>query len=141
LLRDLARQSGTNFEHVVRDWIAAVSASPHPRARQLLLGFVDPKVTDGIGDIALPDDSVHVLAEALANIARSDRDVAARVFALCATGPVEQARLILAKVCANLGTPEALYAGVGLIDDEGAPQIPYDLWQAAEGISFASPHR
>jgi hypothetical protein len=77
---------------------------------------------------------VHVLAEALANVARGDPDMAARVFALCATAPVSQARLILAKVCASLGTPEALYAGLDLIDDEGAPQIPYDLWQAAEGV-------
>lgn len=134
LLRDLARQSETNFEHVVLDWIAAVSASPHPRARQLLLGFVDPEVPDRIGDIALRDDAVHVLAEALANVARGDRDVAARIFARCATGPVPQARLILAKVCANMGTPEALYAGLGLLDDEGLPQIPYNVWQAAERV-------
>lgn len=134
LLSEIARQSGTDFEYVVHDWLAAVAASPHRRARQVLLSFIDSDVPDGIGNVTLPDDAVHTLAEILANIARSDRDVAARLFELCAMTPVAQARMILAKVCGHLGTPEALYAGLDLLDDAGVPPIPYDLIEAAEGV-------
>lgn len=134
LLCEIARQSGTNFQYIARDWLAAVAASPHPRARQVLLSSIDPDVPDGIGDLALPDDAASTLAEILADIARRDRNVAARLFELCSMAPAAQARMILAKVCAHLGMTDALYAGLDLLDDAGVPPIPYDLIEAAEGL-------
>jgi hypothetical protein len=134
LLCEIARQSGTNFQYIVRDWLAAVAASPHPRAHQVLLSFIDPDLPDGIGDIALPDDGVHMLAEIFADVARRDRNVAARLFKLCSMAPAAQVRMVLAKVCAHLGTTEALYAGLDLLDDASVPAIPYDLTKAAESV-------
>jgi hypothetical protein len=134
LLCEIARQDGDQFQYVAREWLGAIAASPHARARQLLLGFVDHDVVDGVGDLALPEDALGVLAAALADFARADRAARERLLDLCSVADSPQARTILAKVCAQLGTTEALFAALKLIDDDAVPPIPYDLFETMEGL-------
>jgi hypothetical protein len=49
-LRDFACQSAATFEHVAKEWVDAVAASPQPTARPLLLSCIDPTVRDGVGE-------------------------------------------------------------------------------------------
>ncbi len=134
LLCEIARGDGAQFQYVAREWLAAVAASPYPRAHQLLLSFVDPEVEHGVGDIALPDDALDMLAGTLADVARRDREVAERMSELCNKSTLRPARVILAKVAARLGTAEALLTALNLIDDAAEPPIPYGLFDALEAV-------
>lgn len=134
LLCEIARGDGAQFQYVAREWLAAVAASPYPRARQLLLSFVDPEVEQGVADIALPDDALDMLAGTLADVARRDRKVAERMSELCDKSTSPPARVVLAKVAAQLGTAEALLTALNLIDDAAEPPIPYGLSDALEGV-------
>jgi hypothetical protein len=134
LLCMMARQDGDQFQYVAREWLSAIKASPHARARQLLLSFVDPDVADGVGDLALPEHALGVLAAALADLARANRPTGERLRDLCSMVDSVQARTVLAKACAQLGTTEALLAALDLMDDAADPPIPYDLFQAMEAL-------
>src|SRR3954447_853883 len=134
LLCEIARQDGNQFQYVAREWLSAIAMSPHALARRLLLSFVDPDVVDGVADLALPEDALGVLAAALADFARADRAIGERLRDLCSVVDSGQARTVLAKACAQLGTTEALLAALNLMDDAAEPPIPYDVFEAMEGL-------
>lgn len=134
LLRDLARENPAGFQHSARDWIEAVAACPLPGARSLLVSLIDPEVSDAVAGLSVPDDAADLLAARLSNLAQVDRDLSERVLRLSSQTVSPERRTILAKIIARLDAPQALVAGLTLIDDSSPEPIPYDLWKAIEDV-------
>jgi hypothetical protein len=134
LLRDFAQPNSDAFQQSAKDWIEAVAACPLPRARLLLLSFIDPEVSDGFGSVTVPDYAANLLAARISDIAQANAEVGERILQLCTQPLSPQQRLILAKIVARLDAPQALLAGLDLIDDGSSQPIPYDLWRAIEEI-------
>ena len=124
LLQELASDAQT-FEECEENFINAFATLDTPRARELLLGFVEP----GIHDIALrrrPHREDRLVTR-LAELARRSPEMAARLRELCEPDLPEINRDILSKVMARLGTPETLVANLNLIDDSRNPSVPQGI--------------
>lgn len=103
-----------------------------PRARELLVGFVDPDISG----LALSEES-HVrghlaLAPRLVELSRRCPEVAARLRQLCEVDLPDSNRLVLAEVMKLLGTPESIAASISLADDAKRPPVPRALWEQLE---------
>ena len=134
LLRDIARQNDAAFQNIAREWLEAIAACPLPGGTAILLNFIDAEVTEGVGDLSLPDYAADFLAARLSERAQAVPGLAERILQL-STQPVSvQRRLILAKVVASLDSPQSLLAGLNLIDDTATQPIPYDVWKAVEDV-------
>ncbi len=72
------------------------------------------------------------LASWIVDIARADTTVRDRLYLLCARHLSLSMRFLLADVVARLGTPDALVAGLDLIQDQASPRIPYQLARGLE---------
>lgn len=125
-------QSDHAWPHVTRGWIEAVAAIDSPAAHSLLLGLLQADWPNGSAQRA--SEGYSALAKVLAELARDDRNVAEAVFTLCAMETSSRRRAALADIVHRLGTPEALSAGLDLIDDASDPPIPYDLSRALEAV-------
>jgi hypothetical protein len=129
LLYELASDAPT-FEQCEDNFINAVAALDTPRARELLLGFVDPDIRR----IALTR-RLHredVLVARLTELAQHRPEAAARLRELCERDLPELNRHVLSKVMAWLGTPEALAANLNLIDDARPSPVPQGIWDQLE---------
>lgn len=124
-LCELASDAPT-FEQCEDNFINAFAALDTPRARELLLGFVDPDIR-GIALTRRPhrDD---VLVAQLAELALRRPEAAARLRQLCERDLLELNRHVLSKVMDWLGTPEALAANLNLIDDARPSPVPQGIW-------------
>jgi hypothetical protein len=120
LLTELAADVQT-FEQCEDNFFNAFAALDTPRARELLLGFIDPDVKG----ISLPQrpHREDVLVARLTELAQRDPKVAARLRELCERDLPDLNRHILSRVMDWLGTPEALVASLNLLDDT-RPYIP-----------------
>jgi len=118
------------LEHYEDNFINAITAIDTPRARELLLGFVDPDIRG----IALTRRlrREDVLVAGLAELARRRPEVAARLRDLCQRDLPELNRHVLSKVIAWLGTPEGLAASLNLIDDGKPSPVPQGIWDQLE---------
>lgn len=125
LLYELASDAQT-FEQCEDTFINALAALDRPRARELLLGFVDPDIR-GIALTRRPDRE-DVLVARLTELARREPEAAARLRALCERDLSELNRHLLSKVLGSLGTPEALAANLNLIDDAKPSPVPQGIW-------------
>jgi len=134
LLRDLAKQSDGGFQNIARDWFDAVAASPLPEAKTLLLNFIDPDVTDGIGDLDFPDYMADHLAALLAKIANADAAVAERLLNLTHRPLSSKRRQILTKIVVQIDAAQSLATALNLMDDTSPQPIPYELWRALEDL-------
>jgi hypothetical protein len=121
LLDELAHDAHM-FEQYEDDFINAVAVLDTPRARELLMAFVDPNIR-GIALTGHPH-SQDVLVARLTELARRRPEVAARLRELCDRDLPELNRHLLAKVMDWLGTPEALAANLSLIDDAKPSPVP-----------------
>ena len=129
LLYELASDAQT-FEQGEENFINAVAALDTPRARELLLGFVDPDIR-GIALTRRPHRK-DVLVARLAELARRRPEAAARLRELCERDLPELNRHVLSKVMDSLGTPEALAGNLNLIDDAKSSPIPQGVWDQLE---------
>ena len=129
LLYELASDA-TTFEQCEDNFINAYAALDTPRARELLLGFVDPDIR-GIAMTHRPH-SEDVLVAVLAELAQRRPEVAARLRELCEHDLPELNRHVLSKVMGWLGTPEALAANLKLIDDAKPSPVPQGIWDQLE---------
>jgi hypothetical protein len=111
-------------------WINSVAALDTPDARNLLLSFVDPKLTGLPADVTFSREDV--LVGRLVDLARRDKDVEQRLFQLCETDLPSAKRDLLAKVVGQLGTLEAVSAGLSLIDDAAPTRVPYEIFRQLE---------
>ena len=133
-LRDFARQSAATFEHVAKEWVDAVAASPQPTAKPLLLSCIDPTVSEGVGELDFPDYVADFLASRLSDLTRADCSLVERILQLTKQPLSLKRRHVLAKVIARLDSPQSLLTGLDLIDDQSPQPIPYDLWKAVESF-------
>lgn len=129
LLYELASDAQT-FEQCEDNFINAFAALDTPRARELLLGFVDPDIPG----IALTRRSHRedVLVARLTELAQRRPEVAAGLQELCERDLPELNRHVLSKVMDRLGTPEALAANLNLIDDAKPSPVPQGIWDQLE---------
>ncbi len=130
LLHEFASDTKT-FRQFEDNFINAVAALDTPRARELLLGFVEP----GIHAIALTPypHTEDMLVARITELAHRSSDVAARLRRLCERDLPAKNHHILSRIMARLGTPEALVANLKLIDDSKSPSIPRGVWEQLEG--------
>ncbi|MCW2098812.1 UNVERIFIED_ORG: hypothetical protein EDF86_2201 [Pseudomonas psychrophila] len=118
------------FEHYEDDFISAFASLDTARAREWLLGFVDPEIRGVVS--ARRYHANEVLIARLADLARRSRHVAERMRDLCQSDLPEVSRDILSRVMSSLGTSEALAANLDLIDDAEAMPIPKGIWDQLE---------
>lgn len=129
LLYELASE-GATFKQSEDNFVSAFATLDTPRARELLLGLVDPDI-DGI-TLTRHSHSEDILVARLAEIAQSRPGVAARLRELCERDLPEHNRHVLSKVGDRLGTPEALAANLNLIDDSKPSPVPQGVWDQLE---------
>lgn len=125
LLYEIASDTQT-LEQCEDNVINAFAALDTPRARELLLGFVDPGVP-GIAQTRRPHRE-DVLVTRLTELAQHQPTMATRLKELCELDLPELNRHILSKVMDSLGTPEALAANLNLIDDAKSSPVPQGIW-------------
>jgi len=125
LLYELASDA-QRFDQCEDNIINAVAALDTPRARELLLGFVDPDIR-GIELTRCPHRE-DVLVARLTELAQRRPEAAARLRELCERDLPELNRHVLSKVMDWLGTPEALAANLNLIDDVKPSPVPQGIW-------------
>ena len=125
LLYEIASDAQT-LEQCEDNVLNSFAALNTPRARELLLGFVDPEVRR----IALTGRPRRedVLVARLTELAQRQPAVAMRLKELCELDLPELNRQILSKVMDSLGTPEALAANLNLIDDARPSPVPQGIW-------------
>jgi hypothetical protein len=124
LLCELASDAQT-FEQCEDNFINAFAVLDAPRARELLLGFVDP----AIRGIALTRrfHREDVLVARLTELAGCRPEVSTRLRELCERDLPELNRHVLSKVMDRLGTPESLAANLSLIDDAKSSPVPQGI--------------
>jgi hypothetical protein len=130
LLYELACDAHT-FEQCEDNFINAVATLETLRARELLLGFVDPDIRGFALTRRLHREDV--LVARLTELARRIPEAAARMRELCERDLPELNRHILSKVMDGLGTAEALVANLNLIDDTKPSPVPRGTWDQLEG--------
>ena len=130
LLYELASDAQI-FEQCEDNFINAVVTLDTPRARELLLGFVDPDIR-GIA-MTRRFRREDVLVARLTELARRRPEAATRLRELCERDLPEINRHFLSKVMYCLGTPEALVANLNLIDDAKSSPVPEGIWDQLEG--------
>ena len=131
LLLELASDAQT-FEQYEDNFINAIVALDTPRARELLLGFVDPDIC-AIAMICHPHCE-DVLVARLTELAKRRPEVATRLRELCKRDLPEFNRHLLSKVMAWFRTPDALVANLNLIDDTKPSPVPKGVWDQLESI-------
>lgn len=131
LLREFASDQQL-LEQLDDAWTEAVAAIGGPCARDVLLSFVDPALESVPGEPQLGRQDV--LAARVAELARADDAVRARLLKLCSAELPASKRLLLARVIGWLGSSEAIVAGLNLIDDAAQPPVPWELWERVETL-------
>jgi hypothetical protein len=129
LLYEFATDPRT-FKQCEDNIINAFAALDTPRARELLLSFVDPDIR-GIALTRRPHRE-DVLVARLMELAQSRHEAAARLQKLCNRDLPELNRQVLSKIMDHLGTPEALVANLNLIDDGKPSPVPQGIWDQLE---------
>ena len=126
LLCELA-SSAPAFED---ELINAFAALDTPRARELLLGSVDPDIRSmALTRLFRRED---VLVARLTELAHRRPEVATRLRELCERDLPEFNRQVLSRVMYGLGTPDALAASLSLIDDAKPTPVPQGIWDQLE---------
>ncbi|MDP1992924.1 MAG: hypothetical protein Q8K00_18070 [Syntrophales bacterium] len=129
-LCEIAGSVGDRLKQISEEWIKAVVALGSPESKQLLLSFIAPEADEFPGDLDRHEDDL--LASYIAEIALTEDKIMKYILQLCDERLSHTKRLLLSKVIFRLGTLEAVVAGLKLIDDNGNPSVPHELWQAIE---------
>jgi hypothetical protein len=129
LLYDLASDKQT-FEQCTGAFINAFAKLDTLRAREALLGIVDPGIV-GIALTRRPYREEVVVAR-IAELAERSSEVERRLRELCEQDLPELNRHILSKVVARLESLEALTANLHLIDDAKPSPVPQGVWEQLE---------
>jgi hypothetical protein len=100
-------------------WLQAIAAIRTAEGREVLLSFVDPQ-----GQEQAATDFRDSLAFHLAEAARDSAEVRQRLIGFCSQGPKGLKRQVLGQAMGLIGTPEAMFAGLQLLDDADRWPIP-----------------
>jgi len=111
-------------------WINAVAALGTPKAREILMSFIDPESPEVPGARELGRDDV--LSLRIAELAGKYSAIRSKILSLCRADLDRVKRQLLASVIVRLGDDEALSESLNLLDDERGPELPYDLGKAIE---------
>ena len=119
--------------------INAIAGFDVPRARELLVGLVDPD----IHGIALPTRlrREDVLVARLTELARRSARVCRRLRELCERDLPDLNRHVISRVMDWIGTPEALSANLNLIDDASPSPVPQGVWHQLEAAFVGRRYR
>lgn len=130
LLLELPAKYGKGFDQIKSEWITAIAALDTVRAKQILLGFIDPNIESFKGPQNFEYHDRERIAGYIADLTREDKKIKERLYELC---KVESSkRSLLADIISRIGTSEALIAGLSLIHDELKPLIPQELSRGLE---------
>lgn len=129
LLYELASDAQM-FEQCDGDFIDAFIALDTPRARELLLGFLDPDIP-GITS-ARRQQLEEILVARLTEVVRHMPETAARLLKLSELDLPEFNRRVLSRLMGSIGTPEASAANLNLIDDAKHSPVPQGVWDQLE---------
>ena len=129
LLHELASDSPT-FNRCEESLVNAFAALGTRRARELLLGFVDPDI--GGSSLTSRPRFEDVLVARLGELAQRSPATAARLRQLCERDLPELNRHLLSRVMEWIGTPETTAASLNLIDDANPVPIPEGTWHQLE---------
>ena len=139
LLRDIAGiMDGP--EHVMAEWIKAVSKFGGPGSVQLLLSFIEPDSSGAAVGMDLKSYHGDLLAKQIAELADSDPIIRERIMGLCYVQLPAEKRALLANVIAQIGTEDAVLAALNLLDDGSTSNhtataaLPYHLREAIEAL-------
>jgi len=111
-------------------WINAVATLDSPKAREILMSFIDPGSPEISGARELGRDDV--LSLRIAELAGKYSPIRSRILSLCRANLDRDKRQVLASVIVRLGDHEALSESLNLLDDERSPELPYDLGETIE---------
>lgn len=130
LLYELGSDAQT-LKQCEEEFFTAVAVLDTPRAREMLLGFVDPDI-ELITLMERPQQEELLVAQ-LAKLGRRSPEIAARLQELCERDLPELNRHILSRVICGIRSREALFANLNLIDDKRHPPIPLGVRDQLEG--------
>jgi hypothetical protein len=133
-LREIAGSLGDKLKQIRKEWIKAIAALGSPESKRLLLSFIDTEANEFPAEVTLDHHESDLLASFIADIASADGEIKHHILRLCDTQLSPTKRLLLSKVIARLGTSDAVFAGLSLIEDRGNPSVPYELRQAIEAV-------
>lgn len=127
---DLLCEIASNAQTLEGELINALASLDTPRARELLLGSVDPDISGiTLMSFGSRDD---VLVARLTELAHRRPEAAMRLRELCERDLPDFNRQVLSKVMCGLGTPDALAANLSLIDDAKPSPVPRGIWDQLE---------
>ncbi len=119
------------FEACEENFINAFAALDTPRAREALLGLIEPGAG---GNLPRRHHREDLVVPRITDLARREPAMAKRLIALCDGDLPDITRHLLSKVMSWLGTAEALAAALSLIDDsKGRGAVPQGVWESLEG--------
>jgi hypothetical protein len=133
-LREIAGSLGDKLKQIRKEWIKAIAALGSPESKRLLLSFIDAEANEFPAEVSLDDHESDLLASFIADMALAEGEIKQHILWLCDTQLSPTKRLLLCKVIAQLGTFDAVAAGLSLIDDSGNPSVPYEVQKAIEAV-------
>jgi hypothetical protein len=133
LLLAFARQPN-GLQNMEDEWIEALGKLGTVEARRALLSFIDPDIPWLGVSVNFDHRNKGRYALQVAAWARNDATLRQRLFALCEMAVAPVARSLLTAIMDDLGTGDALLAGLGIIKDRVSPTVPYDLLKGLENL-------
>ena len=113
-----------------QEWVDSIASLDSDRAREILLGFIDPTIP-GIQSLNIVRRDM-VLAPRIAEVARRHPAMKGKIFALCNANLNRSRKELLGEVIVKLKDDKSLLASLNLLDDDVSPELPYHLQNAIE---------
>jgi hypothetical protein len=135
LLRDLVSTEGEGLGDITTEWIDAVATLNGPIGKEMLLSFIDPNIQGFAAQLDVSTHGDHV-ASRLSKLADGNHETMERILALSSQPLTGTRRDLYLKLICQIGTDEAVLAGLEFLDDDDGYPIPYDLWKALEEKLF-----
>lgn len=133
-LREIAGLLGDKLKQIWEEWIKAIAALDSPESKQLLLSFIDGTANEFPANTGVDYHESNLLASRIADMALAEDEIKRHILRLCDTQLSTTKRSLLSQVLARLGTLDAVFAGLSLIDDSGNPSVPYGVLKAIEAV-------
>ena len=135
LLRDLVIKEGEGLGEVTSEWIDAVATLNGTTGLEMLLSFVDPNVNEFAVSLDLSSHGDY-LASSLAKMAQASQETMQRILALSSQPLAGVKRDLYLRLISQIGTDEAVLAGLELLDDSEGYPVSFYLWKAVEDKLF-----
>jgi energy-coupling factor transporter ATP-binding protein EcfA2 len=124
LMQEIVK-TADNWNAIEYDWVEALAKLETPAAQQIALSFADPDVPGP--KYQLDAHAREKIADKIANLAREEPQVEARLRELSSLSLHEQQRELVALVLVKIATEESVRASINLIDDDAHPRTPWGV--------------